>query len=60
MTGSGKISMIQIQVGGNQTVARTKYEIQNPAFVFDDEVNEKLWLDTAGMYDSSNDIVRKA
>ena len=26
----------------------------------DDEVNEKLWLDTAGMYDSSNDIDRKA
>lgn len=59
MTSSGKTSMIQILAGGDQTVARTKSETQSPVLV-SDEVNDKLWLDTAGMCDSSNDSDRKA
>ncbi|KAL7482671.1 hypothetical protein ACHAW6_008328 [Cyclotella cf. meneghiniana] len=59
MTGSGKTSMIQILAGGDQTFPRTKSETQDPVLVFD-EVNDILWLDTAGMCDSSDDSLRKA
>lgn len=59
MTASGKTSMIQISAGGDETSVRTKSETQDPVLVFD-QVNNKLWLDTAGMCDSSEDSKRKA
>lgn len=59
LSGSGKTSMIQILAGGKQTPVRTKSGTQDPVLCFDRESN-KLWLDTAGMCDSSDDDIRKA